>query len=588
MFEMGFTILVLALVLGLLIFSRTSPEMVLLGGVTLFLAAGIIDPTEAFHGFSSTGVITVGVLYVVVTGVQETGGIQWIVQQVLGKPRGILSAQSRLLFPVVGLSAFLNNTPVVGMFIPAVLDWARAHQLSVSRLLLPLSYASILGGTCTLIGTSTNLVVNGYITSNTEIAGLGMFDITWVGIPAVIVGMGYILFLSYWLIPDRRPAMNIMDNPREYTVEMLVEPGSPLVDQTIEQAGLRNLPGLYLMEIDREGMVFPAVGPHQKLLANDRLIFTGIVESVVDLQRIRGLTPATDQVFKLDAPRKDRILIEAVVSNSCPLVGRTVKEGRFRTRYNAVVIAVARNGERIQKKIGDIRINAGDTLLLEAHPSFVDQQRNSRDFFLVSGLENSQPLRHEKSWLAVSILAAMVILFASGAMDIVTAAMLAAAGMLLTQCCSVRAARQSIDWPVLMAIGASFGIGQGLENSGVANLFATYMIGLCQQNPWLILAAIYFITNLFTQTMSNNAAAIIVLPIALDTVSLLGVNPMPFIITVMIAASAEFATPIGYQTNLMVYGPGGYRFSDYIRVGIPLNVLIFLVTITITPFIWPF
>ena len=235
-----------------------------------------------------------------------------------------------------------------------------------------------------------------------------MFDITWVGVPAAIVGCAYIVLTSRWLLPDRRPAISPQDDPREYTVEMLVEPDSPLVGKTIEAAGLRHLPGVFLAEIDRDGIVLPAVSPQERLRGGDRLVFVGIVESVVDLQQIRGLVPATDQVFKLAEPRPERCLIEAVVSNTCPLVGKTIRDGRFRTVYNAVVVAVARNGERLQKKIGDIVLRPGDTLLVEAHPSFVDQQRNSRDFFLVSRLEDSNPPRHERALVAVAILVGMV------------------------------------------------------------------------------------------------------------------------------------------------------------------------------------
>jgi len=330
------------------------------------------------------------------------------------------------------------------------------------------------------------------------------------------------------------------------------------------------------------------VSPQERLRGGDRLVFVGIVESVVDLQKIRGLVPASEQVVPLAEPRSVRCLIEAVVSNSCPMLGQTIREGNFRSVYNAVVVAVARNGERIQKKIGDVELRPGDTLLLEAHPSFVDQQRNSRDFFLVSQLENSNPPRHERALLAVAILLGMVAAVTFGWLSMLKASLLAAGLMLLTHCCGATVARRSIDWQVLLAIAASFAIGNALEETKAAAGLANGMIGLAQGSPWVSLAVVYAVTLLLTELITNNAAAALMFPLALATSNDLGVNFMPFVITVMMAASAGFATPIGYQTNLMVYGPGGYRFNDYVKIGVPLDLLIGVVTVGLSPFIWPF
>ncbi|MCU0972178.1 MAG: SLC13 family permease, partial [Gammaproteobacteria bacterium] len=359
---------VVAAVIALLAATRLSADVVLLAGVTVLLVAGVLTPSEALNGLSNEGMATVGVLYVVAAGLRETGAIGWVVQGVLGRPRNLAAAQVRLMAPVTTMSAFMNNTPVVAMFLPAVVDWARQNRLPISKLLIPLSYAAILGGTCTLIGTSTNLVVNGLVTNQAGLPGLGMFDITAVGLPSALIGMAYLILLGRWLLPDRKPVMSDLDDPRRYTVEMMVEQGSPLAGKTIEEAGLRHLPGMYLVEVERGGEVLPAIAPHQRLRAHDRLVFAGVVESVVDLQRFRGLVPASDQVFKLGVPRPERCLIEAVVSDSCPLVGKSIREGRFRNVYNAAVIAVARNNERIHAKIGDIVLRPGDTLLLEADP----------------------------------------------------------------------------------------------------------------------------------------------------------------------------------------------------------------------------
>ena len=587
-FDICFMLVLLAGLLGSLLFTRVAPDVLFLGALTILFVSNRIDTADALSGFSNHGMITVGALYIVVCGIRETGGIAWLVQNGLGRPKNSFQARLRLMLPVTTLSAFLNNTPVVGMFIPAVIDWAKHNHLSVSKLLIPLSYASILGGTCTLIGTSTNLIVNGLMISETGASPFHVFSIAWVGVPSALIGMTYMLLFSDWLLPDRRPSIGAMQDPREYTVEMLVEAASPLVGRSIENAGLRNLSGLFLMEIERAGHLIPAVGPQEQLEANDRLVFVGIVDSIVDLQKIRGLTPATNQVFKLDAPRTERVLVEAVVSDSCPLVGKTVREGRFRTVYNAAVIAVARNGERINKKIGDIELRPGDTLLLEAPPTFFQQARDSRDFFLVSQLQDSQPLRHERSLIAFAVLGVMVLAAAFELLSMLQAAMLAAGVMIATGCCSGSAARKSIDWQVLLVIAASLGVGHALDKTGAAAFIANGFIVFAGDSPLLALVMVYLITTLFTELITNNAAAVLVFPIALATANSLNVSFMPFAISIMMAASASFSTPIGYQTNLMVYGPGGYRFSDYARIGLPLNFLLGAVTVTLAPIIWPF
>jgi Trk K+ transport system NAD-binding subunit len=298
-----------------------------------------------------------------------------------------------------------------------------------------------------------------------------------------------------------------LSDPREYTVEMLVEENSPLAGQTIEGAGLRHLPGMYLMEIERAGRFMPAVEPQERLESNDRLVFVGVVDSVVDLQKIRGLKPATNQVFKLDVPRPDRCLIEAVVSNSFPFLSMTIRESHFRTAYNAVIIAVARTGERLRRKIGDIVLQAGDTLLLEALPSFVDQQRNSRDFFLVSAVENSNPPRFERAWVSLAIILTLVVVVVMDWMSTLKGAMLAAGLVVATRCVSWRVARRNINWEVLLAIAASFGIGRAIEVTGLAENVAHGFIRVAGDSPWFSLLVVYAMTLLLTELLTNNTAA---------------------------------------------------------------------------------
>lgn len=582
------TFLVLIGVIGSLTFLRAGADTVLMGGLTILVVTGIVDARDALEGFANEGLIAVAFLFVVSEGIRQTGGFAFTGQQLLGRPKSLPDAQSRVMIPSAFLSAFLNNTPVVAMMMPVISDWAKKMRLSVSHLMLPLSYAAILGGLCTLVGTSTTLVVDGLLQEYTKKPGLSMFEIAWVGGPVMIAGLVYLLIFSRWLLPERKPAITPMDDPREYTVEMVVEPGCPLIGKTIEEAGLRHLPGMYLMEIDRQDNVIAAVSSNERLAANDQLVFVGIVESVIDLQRIPGLKPATDQLFKLSGPRSERCLIEAVVSDSFRFINMSIRTAKFRSNYNAAVIAVARNGQRINKKIGDIELQRGDTLLIEAHPSFIDQQRNSREFFLVSQVEDSTPPRHERAWIATTILLSMIVMVAFFNVKMIVAAMVAAGLMTATRCCSATEAKRSIDWGVLITIAAGLGMGKAIENSGAASLIASTFIGLANNSPLIVLAILSLITLIFTNLITAKATATLLFPITVATAASLDVSLMPFVIALTISAAACFATPIGYQTNMMVFGPGGYKYGDYLRIGGPLTLLVWILTVIIVPLAWPF
>lgn len=596
--EAWLTVSIVLVVLLLLALTRVPADAVLMGGLTLLMIVpvpaqegwrmGVLSTDRALSGFSNAGMLTVAVLFVVVAGLQSTGAIDWLSRGVLGRPRGLRRTLIRVVAPVGAISAFLNNTPVVAMLIPAVSDWAKRLGISPSKLLIPLSYSAILGGMCSLIGTSTNLVVAGLVIAHTDLAPLRMFEITWVGLPTAILGGLYLLLIGPKLLPGRIAASEALQNPREYTGEMLVPEGSGLVGRTVEDAGLRNLPGAYLVEIEREGEILPAVGPDQRLRANDRLVFAGIVDSIKELQNLRGLAPATNQVFKLESPRYGRRVFEAVVSDTCPLVGQTIKEGRFRTVYNAAVLAVARSGERVRGRIGDIRLRTGDTLLIEASTSFQSQHGNARDFFLIRTLEDSAPRRHERARLSLLILMGMVVAASFEWLSMLHAAMLASGLMIMTRCCSIGDARRNVDWSVLIVIAAALGLGAALDQSGAARAMAAGVLELAGGHPWLVLAAVYFVTSLLTEVITNNAAVALVFPIAYATAEQLGVRFEPFVFAIMIAGSASFATPLGYQTNMMVYGPGGYRFGDFLRIGLPMNIVVGVATVLIVPFVWPF
>jgi di/tricarboxylate transporter len=583
-FTLG-TILLMLIGLGA---TRIPPDLVFLGALGALLVSGVLDAGQALAGFSSSGMVTVGVLYVVVAGLKETGGLNWIGNGLLGRPKSQSRGLLRLMLPVTVLSAFLNNTPVVAMFIPVVGSWCRKMRFSPSHFLIPLSFASIFGGLCTLIGTSTNLVLNGLYQTRFQNEGLGFFEVSKIGIPCAIAGFVFVLLLSRKLIPERKPASAVFENPREYTLELSVKPGGTFDGKTIEGAGLRNLSDCFLAEIVRDGEVKGAVAPDEVLRGDDHLIFVGMIDSVKELRDLNGLEPATELLFELGGTRHERCLVEVVVSNTCPLLGKSIKKGNFRKQYNAVVIAVARNGERVRGKIGDIVLRAGDTLLVESHAGFIPRQRDSHDFFLVGEVEDSQPIRHAKAPLAIGILLLMVVLAGTSALSMLKASVLAALLMIGLGCCSSGAARKSVEWQVLLVIGSALGIAAAMTVTGLAEGLAKGLISLAPGNPWASLGLVYLGTLLFTLLITNNAAAALIFPVAMETASSLGVSHMPFLMCVMMAASASFITPMGYQTNLMVYGPGGYHFTDYGRIGIPLTALLGVITIAFVPLIWPF
>ena len=584
----GWTVIaVIVLCLILLIKTRVSADVVFLGGLTVLIVSQAIPASSALVGFSNEGMLTVAALYVVAAGLKETGAIQYIVDKIIGRSKSIRRAQLRIMAPVMVVSAFLNNTPVVASFIPALEDWARKNRIPASKMLIPLSYAAILGGTCTLIGTSTNLIVNGLLIQEKS-AEMGIFEPAYIGLPCAIAGFVYLAIFGRKLLPTRGSGFDTFKDPREYTIEMLVDTNSRMAGQTVEEAGLRSLPGLYLVEIYREEQILAAVDPEIRLRENDRLIFTGIVDSIVDLQQMKGISPATDQLFKLDSSRRERLMIEAVVSPTHPVNGRTIRKGQFRNLYDAVVLAVARNGERVQEKIGDIELQTGDTLLLEAHPNFLQQYRNSSDYYLISGITDSSPPNYDKSGTAWTILGVMVGSAAFGLLSMFQASFLAAGLMILTKCCRAADAKGYIDWSVLLVIAASLGIGNAMQETGTAAVLAEGFLGFVESNPYLALIGTYLATWVLTEMITNNAAAVLIFPIAISMAASFGVNYMPFVITIIMAASASFSTPIGYQTNLMVYGPGGYKFTDFTKIGLPLNLIVAAITIILVPMIWPF
>ncbi|MDC0664169.1 SLC13 family permease [Marinobacter sp. SS21] len=581
------TLCTLFLVLGSLVLTKVSADLVLMAALAFLLVIGVLTPGEALAGFANPGVITIATLYVVAAGLKETGAVQWIARLLLGHPRSEKGAQLRMLAPTGILSGFMNNTAVVAMFIPAIQDWAQRLGIPSSKLLLPLSYAAILGGTCTLIGTSTNLVVDGMLQTRLGIS-LGLFELAWVGVPLLIVGGCYLVMFASRLLPDRGGVNEELNLVREYGVEVEVVSPGPLVGKTVAQAGLRALNYGYLTEIDRGGRLITAVEPDRMLQPGDKLYFVGAPECATELRRIHGLKPVDANVHKLDIANHQRCLVEVVLGQEFPALGKSIRDSRFRTRFNAVILSVSREGKRVPGKLGDICFKMGDTLLLEASHQFVEQYRFRRDFLLVSALNDSTPPDFSKAPIALGVLGLMVVLSASGLLQIMEAAFVAAGLMIATGCITASRARRSVDLPILVVIAASFALGNAMTVTGAAEWVAGGLLASGELSPWLALAIVYLLTASFTEVITNNAAAVLMFPIALALSEQLGVNFLPFAIAVMVAASASFITPLGYQTNLMVYGPGRYRFTDYVRVGVPLSLLVGGVSLVLIPFIWPF
>lgn len=560
------------------------PDVMLVAGMTVLLAAGVLTPAEATVGFSNEGMLSVAVLFAVAAGIRETGALDLVGRRLLGRPRSLAAAQVRMMAPVAFLSAWINNTPVVAVMLPVVQDWARRCGLPVSKLLLPLSWATILGGTCTLIGTSTNLVVSGLAKKHG--IEVGLFEITPVGVTVAAVGIAYVI-LGSRLLPDRRGGNVLLEGAREYSLSMRVRSDSPIVGESLEQAGLRHLPGLYLVEIERRGQVLTAVDPATRIEAEDELVFVGVVESVVDLRKIKGLVPATNQVAKLAQPRRERVLVEAVVAVGSPLAGRSIRESAFRTEYEAAVIAVHRRGERVGGKVGDIVLQPGDTLLLETRPGFMRQRRGDPAFALVAEVEGSVAPRHERAGIAVAAMVAMIGAHTAFGVPLFTAALAATGAMVGLRCVSASEAIRSVEIRALLAIASSFAIGTALAKTGAAAVLGHGLVGFAEgAGPIGILAAIYLATAVLTELITNNAAAALMFPIAAATAQDAGMELRPFLFVLMMAASASFSTPVGYQTNLMVMGPGGYRFGDFLRFGIPLQILLGIVSVSLVAWLW--
>ncbi len=575
-FEFWYTLILLTLMTIVLIKEWFDISITVFATLILLIVGNVINVHEAFKGFSNVGVISIGLLFIVAGALQSTGVVEEVSRFVYGAKRGGVRRKIlRIMLPVTALSAFMNNTPIVAIMIPSIKSWAEKNNYSVSKFLLPLSYAAILGGMCTLIGTSTNLIVHGLLIES-GYPGFSFFELTPVGLPLALFGIAYITVIGGKLLPNRKePMLELGESAREFVCELKVTSDYRNLNKSIENAGLRHLKGLFLFQIERNGDVITAVGPDEKIKINDRLFFTGIPQTILELQKTPGLQLIKDSSFDLKRYDADNIkTYEAVISNSSPLIGKTVRDSGFRTKYSAVIIAIHRNGERIQKKIGDIVLKPGDTLLLLAPRKFLRQWYYSDDFYLISNTSEVHSKPKKQAIISVVTLIGMILLITLNILPLISAAGLAAVILLITKSISSSTAKALIDFKVLIVIGSAFGIAMAISNSGLAEFFAQNLIKLNASFGTVgVLIGVYFLTSIYNTVITSNATSALIFPIALSTAIDLGVAVHPFALTVAIASAASFASPISYQTNLMVYGPGGYKFKDYLTVGAPLQIL---------------
>lgn len=587
------TLAVAVATLVLLATDRFSPALVMGGAVTTLLIAGVVDQDRALVGFSNEAPITVAALYVLAGAVKITGALERITERVLGSNAATggndtRRTLARILFPSMAASAFIANTPLVAMVAPRVLTWARRTGRSAASYLMPLSYAVIFGGCITLIGTSTNLVVSGLL-REFGYRPLGLFEFTGVGLFLALVGVTAIVFLSPRLLRVRHgPDESIDEQVRRFTVEMEIGDGSSLMGRTVAEAGLRRLQGVFLVEIERGDRIISPVTPDEVLSAGDRLTFSGNVARILDLQAMPGLVSAEHRHFEAVGQHPGRAFYQVVIGEGSPLVGSTLKESGFRARYGAAVIAIHRAGEAVAGKLGDIRLRVGDLLLVLGNPDFRRTWREQQDFLVVVPLAGGRPLRREKALIVELLVLAFILVAGTGLMDLLPTSLLVAIALVVFKVITVSEARSSIDLEVIVLMATSFGLGLAINDSGLAEQIARLVFDLFQPIGDVgVLAGVLIATMLITELLSNNAAAVLMFPIALAVAEQASLNPRPFAIVIVFGATLSFLTPIGYQTNTLVWSMGGYKYADFSRLGAPLTLLTIVMILVLVPLLFP-
>ena len=586
------TLAVLVVTFGILAFDRLPAAAAMGAAVGVLLLTDVVDQGEALSGLSSSAPITIAALYVLAGAATVTGALSPVIDRVLDgssngggaadDPRRVRSRLARLSVASGALSAVLPNTPLVALAAPRVVTWCRRANVSVSPYLMPLSYAAVFGGVVTVIGTSTNLVVSDLLVADGG-EPLGVFEITGVGLPVAAVGIAVLVLTGPRLLRDRRSSQLEAVVAQPYTIALRVDPDGPLVGQTVDAAGLRHLHGVFLAGVERGGSVVPA-RPGTMLSAGDVCYFAGDVVDVVDLLEIKGLSSAEDAHLVGAGDRPDAGLFEAVVSERSELAGSTLREAGFRARYDAAVLAIRRHDDDVPGKLGAVVLRPGDVLLVLATPEFERQWRGHGDFSVIASLDAPPPVRRARAGVVIVAIVAMIAAVVTNVVDLMEASIVAAVALVVARVISVTEARRAVNLNVVLTIAMSISLGTAVSVSGLAAEMANVLGTLGDPfGDTGRLVAVLAATMILTELLSNNAAAALMLPVAVATAVEVGLDPRSFAIVVLIGASCSFLSPIGYQTNLMVYGLGGYKFRDFTIVGAPLS----LVTLIVTPIVVP-
>lgn len=579
-----FVVFVVLLVFVLQVCTKLPSDLVFLGGMGLLLVSGVIPAGAVLGSFSSSTVVLIGALFVVISGLVHTGFLQWVVRYCLGSPKTYHKAVIRLMLPVAALSSFLNNTAVVALFTGVVRLWAKKLGLAPSKLLIPLSYASGMGGICTLIGTPPNLLISGFYTKETGIA-LSIFTPTLAGLFCLVVGVLSVLALSR-LLPERVSPEDVLQGTSTYTVELMVPTMSSLVGQTIKEAGLHQVDGGHLIEIIRlDKEVITAVDDEEFIFGGDRLIFSGNVEKILEIRDTYQLVNATHHVFSLDEVEKDRKLRMATVGFKSSFIGRRMSDTAFEEDNNLVLVAIAREGDVVKGSPREVELKAGDTLLMECPQRFHMDRQSKYDLMEMASENLYKP--DKRTLYSSLIMIAMVAVSSLGYLTLLQAAFIAAFAMIICRFCTIEQARDSIDWSLLMIFAGSISLGTAIQDTGIAEWISQGILVLCDGSPIVALAGICLVGTFITEFTSNTATAAIFFPIAYQTAVNMDVSPLTFCVALMISVSSSFATPIGSPTHMIVYGPGGYRFTDFARIGIPMNFIIWIANLFITLLLFP-
>ena len=567
-----------------LLFTKLRADLVFLGAMGILFVTGVLNAKEAFSGFSSTSVVVIGVLFVVVAGLTHTGVLQWIVKHMLGQPKSYSKAVVRLMLPVAALSSFLSNTTVVALFVGIVKMWSKKLNISPSKLLIPLSYASGMGGVCTLIGTPPNLIISGLYADNTGTA-MNVLATTIPGLFCLFIGILSIIAMRK-LLPDRKAPEAAFESTSDYTVELMVPSDNMHIGKTIEEAGLTNVNGGSLIEIIHYDDITSPVPADELIMGGDRLVFAGQIDEILDLKKSHGFVNADHHVFTMSEVSGDRQLLTAYVTFGSSLINTKIGNSTFEQDNNMVLVAVARRGNRINQSPHEVVLQAGDTLLLECPPNaniHTEHLSSQLQFFDSAQVPNIG----KKTIISTTIMILMVVLSALNIMPLLQCAFIAAMAMLVFRCCNVDQAMKAINWEILMVFAGSVVLGVAIQKTGIAERLAFGILDVCGTNPIVVMAAICFVGTFITEFISNTAAGAMFFPIMYQAAEKLGYEPYPFLIALMVSVSSSFATPIGSPTHMLVYGPGGYRFSDFMRIGLLMNFIILAANIFIVNIVYP-